>query len=431
MRGFCRQHICLSILISSLFFNYAGGQVKFEVIQQLFPNSLVSWEKEFDGKIRDVQVGGENILVFSYKRPLTTPSYITKVSYLDFNGNVLWEQSKVMKHDKEDRIINISLSRDGKSFIINSAEPYGEILVSRSYDKDGNLKWKASVRDPGLTISPLGNYAITTQQSGEEITGFFHLFDNRSGEEIYRDPEASSWFATFLNDSEIAYIKTKEKFNTEKNRFEIAYTRLILFDAKKCQSKWEVDINDVIENPHPLWVSEACPRIKASNDGRFIALGVKNFGVHQAYAQTLIMFDNKGNLLWYDEDSVYIDGILCGISSFSFSWDSKYIFVQRPRGGLELLNCRTGEVKWRKIFKRFYGIQNDFSSNHNYIISSKWGRDKKIAILNIETGELQENPDVYSAFGSIVPIWDLQESPTSFIILSKDQTTIQKIDIKP
>ncbi|MCH7761406.1 hypothetical protein IIA15_08440, partial [candidate division TA06 bacterium] len=98
--------------------------------KHLFPNSKLVWEKHFYGQIWNIQVGGENMLVFWGER-----GKMDGVSYLDQEDNILWEKRFHIKQDEQGEhfgyVYNVSLSQDGKHFIISSEVSRDEVRFER------------------------------------------------------------------------------------------------------------------------------------------------------------------------------------------------------------------------------------------------------------------------------------------------------------
>jgi len=397
--------------------------------KELFPNSKLIWEKEFDGKIRDIKVGGENVVVFWEKDRLDI------ISYLDFDGSILWKKSFKFEQHKSGygsgTVRNISISRNGESVIINFVSTHWDDMGDRahvnSYDKDGNLKWETTVYNPGLALSPNGDYAITTCQSGEEMKGFFRLFDNKTGEELWSDVEKKhiekrvkggvkiidtgfSWSAAWLNDSEVIYVK---------GRVTDPYCKLILFDAKKLQKRWEVDIGGELGGKEHFGVNWYTPRIKVSNGGQFIAIVADYFNPLKRGGRTLVMLNDKGNILWHGKGFV--------TSSTVFSTTPNNLFIGCSGWTIELSDAVTGERKWQTTLGRSWEIDYAFILGENLITSLSWAKEKRAAIFDLKTGELQRKPEIYDEIASIVPIVDSQNKLCALILLDKDKKGIQKL----
>jgi len=225
--------------------------------KDLFPNSKLIWEKEFDGKIRDVQVGCVNVAALWWKgNEIIDEGQLSIVSYLNSKGDVLWERNFAWhlpgERGKEGYVTGISLAGNGKALIVNTAVGSGEGRRVYSYDVDGNFRWENGAIEPGLVVSPTGSYAITTRQSEEEMAGYFRVFNNKTGKEIWNDRETGRWFAAFLNDEEIVYFKGPftPLFVPYPGKCE-----LMLFDADTEAIKWKVNIKDAINSVDPVWVT--------------------------------------------------------------------------------------------------------------------------------------------------------------------------------
>ena len=385
--------------------------------KDLFPNLKLIWEKEFDGKIRDIKVGGENVVVFWEKDRLDI------ISFLDSCGNPMWEKSFKFEQHKSGygsgTVRNISISRNGESVIINFVSTHWDDVGDRAHvnscDRDENLKWETTVYNPGLTLSPKGDYAITTCQSGEEMKGFFRLFDNKTGEELWSDVEKGiNWSAAWLNDSEIAYVKGKGGGSL---------CKLLLFDAENLQAKWMVDIGEELGDKKHYGIVWETPKVKSSRDGELIAVVADYFGPEGKRRRTSLMLNNQGKILWHNGGLATPSGV--------FSPDSNGLFIGCSGRAVVLIDALTGKEKWcsRRFDRHLGSIEYGFTSE-KYLIASfnLWeGKRRRIAIFDLETGELQRKPEIYDEIASIIPIVDSQNKLYALILLSQDKKRIQKL----
>ncbi|OYD15262.1 hypothetical protein CH333_06120 [candidate division WOR-3 bacterium JGI_Cruoil_03_44_89] len=379
----------LYALLIGLFVSQFWGIARAEgenLARDLFPKSKLVWEKEFDGRVMDVQVGGENIVVFKAYRYFDQEirKYVRLredwdycVSCLDMNGNVLWEkwfkeEVNKKKRTLKGRVANISVSRDGKYVVINQSWGFFPAFLAQCYNAKDELVWEVKCEEPGLTISPYGSYAISTRQEGEQMMGHFIIVDNR-GKKLWEDTERESfeekpgkfrgqinWTARWLDDSTVAYVKGSPVGSYSCRH---PYCKVILFDVKRLQPRWEVDIGKELGDPEHFGMSWYTPPIKTSRDGEFIAIAVDWFeNGHRKEKRTLVVLNNNGNLLWHTnrfvtmEDPEIKDRRLGGLGSFSFTKDSKYLIAISVRTAatprtIDIFDALIGEKKWRKTPK--------------------------------------------------------------------------------
>ncbi len=382
----------------------------------LFPNSELIWEREFDGKIRDVQVGGGNVVVLWWKgNDIIDKGQLSIISYLSSKGDVLWEKIFAWhlpgEWDKEGYVESISLSKNGKALIVNTVVGPGEGRRVYSYDAEGNFRWETGAIEPGLSVSSEGNYAIITCESEEEMAGRLRVFDNKTGKEIWNDREPYiDWSAIFLSDGEIAYVK---------GRVRNPYCKLILFNAESLQVKWEVDISKKLTGEGNWGISYYTPRVRASKDGKLIAIGVDNFEpekYHRMKERKLVMLNNKGDILWYTNP----------IGSHTFPYGSKYLLVG-SNWKFDLLDPLTGHRLWRVKFENFRCWHIDhifFFRGKCFLPVVKWvrGEDAKelVLVLDEKTGNQIGEP----VESIMAPMGDKY-----LIMTDEDKSRIQKVQI--
>ena len=87
----------------------------------------------------------------------------------------------------------------------------------------------------------------------------------------------------------------------------------------------------------------------------------------------------------------------------------------------------TGKKKWQTSLGRGWTIKYGFVSGGYLITSLGWAKKRRVAIFDLETGELQRKPGICDRIASIIPIVDSQNKLCSFILLDKDKKTIQKL----
>ena len=406
------------------------------------------WEKEFDGKIRDIKVGGENIVVVTDKDDLDI------VSYLNSDGSVLWEKKFKLKRDEYGEYLggfvqNISISEDGEYVIVNCGLPW-ERVDAKSYDSKGSLKWETNwetdVLEPGLTLSPKGSYAITTRQSGEEMMGRFRIFDNKTGKELWKDTEKETfvdengrtvgqinWTATWLDDSTVAWVKGSPAGSFSCRH---PYCKVILFDVKRLQPRWEVDIGKELGDPEHYGISWYTPVIEVSNNGEFIAVAADYYadGKKRVEKRTLVVLSNKGNLLWYNDDFVTIKmpsgEHLGGLFSFSFNAYSKNLIVisQQPTT-IDVFDALTGEKKWRQNLGGTWAWEKSrsFVVADNLVIVGGQQFDEML-LLDWNTGAPSTKP---ADAEGIVPVRGYNNDKiNSLILLDVDKKQIKKVGLK-
>ena len=432
------------------------------------------WEKEFDGRIMDVQVGGKNVVVFEAYRYFDQEKKKTVrlredwdycVAYLDSNGNVLWRKwfkeeygklGKTALETVKGRVANISVSRDGRYVVINQDWGFFPAFLAQCYNAKGKLVWEAKCEEPGLIISPYGNYAIQPRQEVEEMMGRFRIFD-KTGKEIWKDEEKEefvdengrtvgqiNWTATWLDDSTVAWVKGSPSGSYYCRH---PYCKVILFDVKRLQPRWEVDIGKELGDPEHYGISWYTPPIKTSRDGKFIAVAVDWFqNGFRAEKRTLVVLDNKGNALWHRNDFVTMehpeikDRRLGGLELVSFTKDSKHLIatsfptVTIPLT-IDFFNVLTGERKWRKALEKGWRcplgaqrIWNWFIWNKNLISTfRKWKKDEVVGLaFDLKKGGAWKELDE----SGIIPMPSDKHKIESLIILDKDGKVIQKMKIK-
>ncbi len=421
----------LFALLIGLFVSQFLGVARAEsenLAKDLFPKSKLVWEKVFADKIVDIQRGGENIVVVERRDDVQHT-----VSYMDANGNTLWQKTFEIERGKYGEYINwlenISISDDGKYVIVNCKLPWERILV-RSYDIKGNLIWESGVMEPGLTISPQGSYAITTRLSGEEAMGHFRVFDNQTGKEIWNDhPERiDSWFATFLNDTEIVYAKNIS--------YDPKPTRgvLMLFDAKARSIVWKINLQEEVKNESIAGVIGGSREVETSNDGKLIAVsGIIHYKDRRRHA--VLMFNNKGNLLWYRDNFVTSPSGYGGIERISFSLNSKELYV-KSYNTIDVLDALTGERK-KRFSRDTFGHWNEYVFISEYLIVApriihvlnkeidRYGK-RYPQVFDFETEKLLEISEECKDIALIIPM-DKEEK--YFVVLSRNLRTLQIIKL--
>ncbi len=452
----------LSVGLLALLMIWVGNAIAESLARDLFPKSKLIWEREFDGKIRDVQVGSENIVVltdiFVRGKDLCSVVYC-----LGPNGNVLWEKRFDLKPDKRGEyyggVDNVSISAEGGEVIINSRAGC-EWVIAKSYDKEGNLKWETPLFAPGLTLSSKGDYAITIHKSGvERWDGYFRVFDNRTGQELWWDKEKESiekgskithtefnWVATFLNDSEVVYFKG---YNLER-----PYVKLLLFDIKKLETKWVVDIGERLGDPlhfRLFFNPPQIPQLKVSENGKFMAIAVDYSNLpdeEKREGRRLVVLSNEGGILWSSKDFVTIEAAMGperriekvgGLSCFCFIDDSKSLFAgSGPPATIDIFDLLTGKRRWRKVLGQDWGSYwhqcCPFAINGNFVTTMRKRErvglkfEEVAVIFSLETGEIcKKSYDIVR----IIPMMSYENKVKSFILLDKSRKVVQKVKLVP
>jgi len=399
---------CVLLATSVLFW---GNDAIAELLtKDLFSNSKVIWEKEFDGKLQEVQVGGGNVVVWDRHH----------LKYLDSMGNVCWE-----KRFDENSICKVSLSQNGDAIIVNVTDWVSDRSKAHSYDRSGRLKWDVVVWNPGLTLSPKSNYAITTHRSIDEDKGYFRVFDNQTGKELWND-HAGRWFAAFLTDSEVVYLRSPViPKGTER-------CELSLLELKGFTFKWTRDLQKEIDSVDPVWVGYGADKLRTDDDGKLISLAVFNFnykGKGHPQERALLVFNRDGDFLWKRNDFAKLNSTLGGIDGFAFTADSEYLIVESFKGTFDLLDPLTGQRLWRAKQEDFRGRYIDhtfFFGERCFLPVIKWvrGEDAKelILIFDEKTGEQIGSP--VETVTSMISMGDKY-----LIIMNEDKNRIQKVQI--
>ncbi len=449
----------LALSVLALLMMWVGSAIAESPAKGLFPNSKLIWEREFGGKIRDIQVGNENIVVltdiFDKREGLCSVVY-----YLGPNGNILWEKRFDLKPDERGEyyggVDNVSISAEGGEVIINSRAGC-EWVITKSYDKDGNLKWETPLFAPGLTLSPKGDYAITTHKSGvERWGGYFRVFDNRTGEELWWDKGKESiergskiirtefnWVATFLNDSEVVYFKG---YNLER-----PYVKLLLFNVKNLKTKWEIDIGERLGDPlhfRLFFNPTEIPQLEVSESGKFMAIAVDYSNLpgeeRSGGERRLVVLSNEGDILWNSKDFVTIEAAMGperriekvgGLNWFCFIDDSKSLLAESgPPSTIDIFDLLTGKRRWRKVLGKdwnSYWHQCCASTINKSFVTTMRRRERvslkfeEVAVIfSLETGEIcKKSYDTVR----ILPMMSYENGMRSFIILDRGRKVVQKV----
>ncbi len=403
------QIACIILATSVPFWGNAGFAES--LAKGLFPNAKVIWEREFDGKIQEVQVGGENVVVWDRLH----------LKCLDTMGNIRWE-----KRFDHGAICKVSLSQNGDAIIVNVTDWVSDRSRAYSYDRNGKLKWDVVVYNPGLTLSPEGNYAITTHRSIDEDKGYFRVFDNRTGKELWND-HGDRWFAAFLTDSEVVYLKSPfTSRGTER-------CELSLLELKGFTFKWTRDLQKEIGSVNPVWVGFGADKLKTSDDGKLIAAVVKNFnykGKWHPQERTLLLFSRNGDFLWKRNDFAKLNSTLGGINGFVFSVESEHLIVESFKGTFDLLDALTGQRYWRVKRERFRDVDVGYTFFYDkkcFLPVIKWVREGESTVAKKLTLVLDEKTG--SQAGSPVNIMMIPMGGRGLILVDEDRNRIQKVQI--
>jgi len=166
--------------------------------------------------------------------------------------------------------------------------------------------------------------------------------------------------------------------------------------------------------------------VKTSYDGKLIVIAVMNFNYkkrQQAQERTMLMFDKDGKFLWKRNDFGIVRGGLGGITSFSFTVDSKYLYVLSSKGTVDLLDAWTGKRVWRSSGGNT--IESGFTSEGNLITSPTPEGGKCVMVYKLDNGEVSRVPEVHRA----IPIRANEIEPSSFILIDKERKKIQRAEV--
>lgn len=340
--------------------------------RDLFAESKIVWEKEFEGRVMDVQVGGRNVVVFEafkyfdWKLKKTIrlrEDWDYCVTYLDFEGNILWKKCFKEEYGKlaetsletvKGRVSNISISRNGEYVVINQYWGFFPAFLASCYNAKGELVWEAKCEEPGLIISPYGSYALQTRQEVDGMRSDFIIVDN-TGKELWREWRGD-WTASWLDDSTVVLV-IGSCYPT--------HCEAVLFDVKKLEARWSVNIGEELGEPEHCVINWSTPAVKVSNNGKFIAMAVDFFEKDEegkvlgqrADRRKLIALDNSGKILWYSDDFVIMEhpefkGGLGGLGGFSFTEDSDHLIAISVKTAstpltVDLFDVFTGERRCR------------------------------------------------------------------------------------
>lgn len=358
-------------------------------------NSILDWTFEIEGDLRDFIIGGDYLLVLSEKF-----AEISIVTYMDLNGKVLWEKRYNAKYnqrgDHYNLVRSISLSRDGKSIIVNYFSerwmlPTDRVNVS-SFSQTGELKWEKEVTEPGMKLSPSGKYAITTGRSGAEGIGYFIAVDNNTGTELWkRDITLAIWKADFIDNERVVYFESA-KWQED------AYMYIINLEKKEITKS--VKISDNFDTENPFYISIYNGSLKISADGKMIALAGYNYDLSvkkvQPKPRTLVLFNDNADVLWVKNDFKILTEEIGRINDYGFSADFKYIIVGSGKNTFDMLNSKTGEREWRTISE--VGSNNTIDNviiekDKVFIVSGLGRKPKLLATFNLTNGSLEVESD--------------------------------------
>lgn len=286
-----------------------------ELLQKLYPNYKTIWEKNFKYPIKEVIPAKDNIIVWQNK--YWDNSGIDIVSFLDIDGNILWE--KTFKFDEFSKtylsVSSISLSDNGKAVIINyfyfKGEGSIECVKSASIDSMGNKKWEMKLDTPGLIISPEGRYAITKKN---EYQHEFKIYDNIIGELLWKkDAEKSKrprWISDFLSDSEAVFLENN---------------KLYLINLKDLNFKWELDIGKSFFSEKEIKVD--WDRISINQKKGLILISVCDRLEESNTPNKYIVINNNGTIIYKSEDFRLESKSYSGIKSAYFTNDSDILLL--------------------------------------------------------------------------------------------------------
>ena len=408
------------------------------------------WEVELPAQIRDIQTANGKILILGHQGERGYDGSIEIVSYMDDNGETIWEKRFVIQSLEPQggtgEILNISLSKNGQSIIINyhgeAWQGPADMTHAESYDSNGNKKWFTIVNEPGLKLSPKGNYAVTPRISFNESKGVFKIFDNKTGNEIFSDIQKSktetyAWYADFLSDSEVVYVKTFRPRSIGVNESE-SYspwsTILSLYNIKAKGWKWQKDISRIIPK------STACfgvsmpplPILVSSDDGIFfLGFEMLDSQSKDKYARKyLSAFDKQGNILWTRDDfETSKDGRCGGISGHSFIIGSTWLLVQSMDGTYDIHNRYNGDRVLRTGNRELnvWEFPHPFIINERLFVTFLYHDLAKTMAIDLKTGKFFDSDFPEQCFVVLAePSTDMDDS---YLIVSNGKT-IRKESIK-
>jgi hypothetical protein len=232
-------------------------------LQEIFPGSEVSWEKRFDGKIRNFQVAKESghVVVSS------TESDGIYIYRLDKTGRQLWK--KKLTSSKQG---GATISGNGETILASVGTGVAHWHHYYVFDSDGNLLWNRRLKGQ-FYLSPKGGYLAYQNTTGSD-DGYTRLrVLDRFGNELW------------------------EKYPP-------------LFQS--LDIKWEYEI------PTPIWVINFSIH-STSCRGNSIVFSARGWDSPKDPTY-ILSFKKDGTLAWKREDIEYADWV-------RLTPDTKYVLV--------------------------------------------------------------------------------------------------------
>jgi hypothetical protein len=324
-------------------------------LQEIFPGSEVSWEKRFDGKIRNFQVAKESghVVVSS------TESDGIYIYRLDKTGRQLWK--KKLTSSKQG---GATISGNGETILASVGTGVAHWHHYYVFDSDGNLLWNRRLKGQ-FYLSPKGGYLAYQNTTGSD-DGYTRLrVLDRFGNELWEKYPPLFQKGRFLN----RFITENEMLvlHTVRDTEDQAHRKLLYVEIPSLDVKWEYEI------PTPIWVINFSIH-STSCRGNSIVFSARGWDSPKDPTY-ILSFKKDGTLAWKREDIEYADWV-------RLTPDTKYVLVYEHTAFYVLSND-TGETLLRHEMEDGFDFLSFFSFIDRQVILSGYARSpgKKISYI--------------------------------------------------
>ena len=273
----------------------------FNLLQNLFPTSKISWEISFQGDIEKYEVTTGGIVA------MTSDKTSKQLHYLSLAGERLWAlwSEKIPFRD-------FQVSSDGERVIVvdvlNNAQKTHISVFNRTGEKLFELYNRGT-----LLSSPTGKYFYTVY-SEEDPNENLRIFDNMGKTLWARKPEYAFWDIIPMSDKELALIEGDE---------------CVAYDVSSGEELWRYTLDP------EFMIGEG---IASSGEEYLTIYGGKN----------LYVLSKGGQLKWSKRNYKYF-------GRAAISPDGRYTIAQSEDKGevyLTLFENKNGTIIWETKFER-------------------------------------------------------------------------------